>query len=62
MTLAVPDPVATLSRAGSRRLLTTLCVTGITSWGALYPASPVLAPAISARSATWVVGAFLLPD
>lgn len=62
MTLAVLIRPATLSRAGSRRVLTTLCVTEITSWGALYPAFPVLAPAISARSATWVVGAFLLPD
>lgn len=61
MTLAVPTRPATLSRAGLRRVLTTLCVTEITSWGVLYYAFPVLAPAISATtgwSATWVVGAF----
>jgi MFS family permease len=50
-----------MSRAGLRRVLVTLCVTEITSWGVLYYAFPVLAPTISAStgwSTTWVVGAF----
>jgi MFS family permease len=50
-----------MSRAGLRRVLATLCVTEITSWGVLYYAFPVLAPTISAStgwSTTWVVGAF----
>ena len=61
MTLAVAARPATLSRAGLRRVLATLCVTEITSWGVLYYAFPVLAPAISTATgwpATWVVGAF----
>jgi MFS family permease len=50
-----------MSRARLRRVLVTLCVTEITSWGVLYYAFPVLAPTISAStgwSTTWVVGAF----
>lgn len=37
-----------LSTAGLRRVLVVLCVTQITSWGVLYYAFPVLAPAIAA--------------
>jgi MFS family permease len=51
----------TLSRAGRRRALTVLCVTQITSWGVLYYAFPVLAPAISETtgwSAVWVTAGF----
>jgi MFS family permease len=50
-----------LTRAGRRRALTVLCVTQITSWGVLYYAFPVLAPAISATtgwSAVWVTAGF----
>jgi MFS family permease len=38
----------TLTRAGLRRVLAVLCVTEITSWGVLYYAFPVLAPAMVA--------------
>ncbi|MBP2372029.1 MFS transporter [Pseudonocardia parietis] len=37
-----------LSRGGLRRVLAVLCVTEIVSWGVLYYAFPVLAPAIAA--------------
>lgn len=39
-----------VSRAGLRRVLVTLCVTEITSWGVLYYAFPVLAGDISATT------------
>jgi MFS family permease len=38
----------TLTHAGLRRVLAVLCVTEITSWGVLYYAFPVLAPAMVA--------------
>ncbi|MDR7381138.1 MFS transporter [Promicromonospora iranensis] len=41
-----------LSRAGLRRVLVTLCVTEITSWGILYYAFPVLAVEIT-RTTGW---------
>ncbi|WP_027946805.1 MFS transporter [Amycolatopsis taiwanensis] len=44
---ARPDAV---SQAGLRRVLVTLCVTEITSWGALYYAFPVLAGDITAAT------------
>jgi MFS family permease len=44
-----------LSRAGLRRVLAVLCVTEITSWGVLYYAFPVLAPAIAADTG-WSIG------
>lgn len=50
-----------LPRADLRRILTVLCVTEITSWGVLYYAFPVLAPAIAADtgwSISTVTGAF----
>jgi MFS family permease len=40
----------TLSRSGLRRVLAVLCVTQITSWGVLFYAFPVLAPAIAAET------------
>jgi MFS family permease len=40
----------TLTRAGLRRVLAVLCVTEITSWGVLYYAFPVLAPAMVAET------------
>lgn len=50
-----------LDRRGLRRVLVVLCVTEITSWGVLYYALPVLAPAI-ADDTGWsipaVTGAF----
>ncbi|PRX51482.1 cyanate permease [Prauserella shujinwangii] len=39
-----------LGEAGLRRVLATLCVTEITSWGVLYYAFPVLLPEISAAT------------
>lgn len=48
-TTAQPDA---LTRFGLRRVLAVLCVTEITSWGILYYAFPVLAPAIS-RDTGW---------
>jgi MFS family permease len=54
---------APLSRTELRRVLATLCITEITSWGVLIYAFPVLSPAISAAtgwSTTSVVGAFSL--
>lgn len=50
-----------LSHAGLRRVLAVLCITEITSWGVLYYAFPVLAPAIAADtgwSISTVTGAF----
>jgi MFS family permease len=44
-----------LSRAGLRRVLAVLCVTEITSWGVLYYAFPVLAPAMAADTG-WSIG------
>ncbi|MDI5978202.1 MFS transporter [Amycolatopsis magusensis] len=41
-----------LNRGGLRRVLATLCLTEITSWGVLYYAFPVLGPEI-ARSTGW---------
>jgi MFS family permease len=61
MTVAVTARPAAMSQAGLRRVLATLCVTEITSWGVLYYAFPVLAPTISAATGwttTWVMGAF----
>jgi MFS family permease len=52
MTTAEPGG---LSRAGLRRVLAVLCVTEITSWGVLYYAFPVLAPAIAADTG-WSIG------
>jgi MFS family permease len=40
----------TLTRAGLRRVLAVLCATEITSWGVLYYAFPVLAPAMVAET------------
>ncbi|MGH8868526.1 MAG: MFS transporter [Actinomycetes bacterium] len=40
----------TLDVAGRRRVLVTLCVTEVTSWGVLYYAFPVLAPDIRAAT------------
>ena len=51
----------TLTRAGLRRVLAVLCVTEIVSWGVLYYAFPVLAPAMIADtgwSASTVTAAF----
>src|ERR671915_1964463 len=51
----------TLTRAGLRRVLAVLCVTEIVSWGVLYYAFPVLAPAMIADtgwSAATVPAAF----
>jgi MFS family permease len=45
----------TLTRAGLRRLLAVLCVTEIVSWGVLYYAFPVLAPAMIADTG-WSAG------
>jgi MFS family permease len=44
-----------LSRSGLRRVLAVLCVTEITSWGVLYYAFPVLAPAMAADTG-WPIG------
>ena len=41
-------PAAASTAAGSRRVLATLCVTQVTSWGILYYAFPVLSGRISA--------------
>ncbi|MDN5853227.1 MAG: MFS transporter, partial [Actinomycetia bacterium] len=54
-------PPHTLEPTALRRVVTILCVTQITSWGVLYYAFPVLAPAITADtgwSATAVTAAF----
>jgi MFS family permease len=61
MTVAAPARPASMSQAGLRRVLATLCITEITSWGVLIYAFPVLSPTISAAtgwSTTSVVGAF----
>jgi MFS family permease len=50
-----PVAPAALSRAGLRRVLAVLCATEITSWGVLYYAFPVLAPAIAADTG-WSIG------
>ena len=53
-----PEPVGdvgTLSRGGLRRVLAVLCSTEIVSWGVLYYAFPVLAPAMVADTG-WSVG------
>jgi MFS family permease len=50
-----------LDRRTLRRVVTVLCLTEITSWGILYYALPVLAPAISGTTGwtlTMVTGAF----
>ncbi|WP_435120647.1 MFS transporter [Amycolatopsis thermoflava] len=50
-----------LSRAGLRRVLVTLCVTEITSWGVLYYAFPVLATDIARAtgwSPSWITAGF----
>ncbi len=55
---AVPE---TLTRRGLHRVLAVLCVTEVTSWGVLYYAFPVLAPAIGADtgwSASTITAAF----
>jgi MFS family permease len=46
----------TLSESGLRRVLVVLCVTEIVSWGVLYYAFPVLAPAI-ADDTGWSIAA-----
>ncbi len=46
---ALTQPTA-VSRAGLRRVLVTLCITEITSWGVLYYAFPVLAGDITATT------------
>ncbi|HEY9475897.1 MAG TPA: MFS transporter [Mycobacteriales bacterium] len=51
----------TLTRRGLHRVLAVLCVTEVTSWGVLYYAFPVLAPAIGAEtgwSASTITAAF----
>jgi MFS family permease len=45
----------TLTRTGLRRVLTVLCATEIVSWGVLYYAFPVLAPAMIADTG-WSAG------
>ena len=45
----------TLDRSGSRRVLSVLCGTQIVSWGVLYYAFPVLAPAMVAETG-WSLG------
>jgi MFS family permease len=51
-----PDTRAeALNRSGLRRVLAVLCVTEITSWGVLYYAFPVLAPAMVADTG-WSIG------
>ncbi|WP_433264649.1 hypothetical protein ACQPZF_35660 [Actinosynnema sp. CS-041913] len=57
----VERPGAIEGRAGPRRVLVVLCLTQITSWGILFYAFPVLAPAIGAGtgwSPTAVIAAF----
>ncbi|HLU54472.1 MAG TPA: MFS transporter [Pseudonocardia sp.] len=51
----VAGGVDTMSRGGLRRVLVVLCGTEIVSWGVLYYAFPVLAPAIVADTG-WSVG------
>lgn len=55
------DDARALDRSTLRRVVTVLCLTEITSWGVLYYALPVLAPAIT-RTTGWtlpmVTGAF----
>lgn len=61
MVLAAAAQTGRPNRCGLRRVLVTLCVTEITSWGVLYYAFPVLAPAISVEtgwSMPWVTAAF----
>ena len=61
MTVPVTPRPAAMSRAELRRVLATLCITELTSWGVLIYAFPVLSPTISATtgwSTTSVVGAF----
>ena len=48
MTVADTAPGPATDRRGPRRVLVTLCITQITSWGVLYYAFPVLAGQISA--------------
>ncbi|GAA4667982.1 MFS transporter [Amycolatopsis dongchuanensis] len=52
MTVEASAQPGSLSTAGLRRVLVTLCVTEITSWGVLYYAFPVLAPGI-AKATGW---------
>ncbi|MEU0513344.1 MFS transporter [Amycolatopsis sp. NPDC006125] len=61
MTVDSTAQPGSLSRAGLRRVLVTLCVTEITSWGVLYYAFPVLATDIARDtgwSPTWVTAGF----
>ncbi|MFI6433545.1 MFS transporter [Rhodococcus oryzae] len=62
-TTTAPLQTETLDKAGLRRVLATLCLTEITSWGILYYAFPVLSVAIS-RESGWspsvIVAAFSL--
>lgn len=54
-------PPPQLTPTGLRRVLAVLCVTEITSWGVLYYALPVLAPAVAADTGwpvSTVTGAF----
>ncbi|TQM09915.1 putative MFS family arabinose efflux permease [Pseudonocardia kunmingensis] len=52
--ISTAEPAA-LTRGGLRRVLAVLCVTEITSWGVLYYAFPVLAPAMAADTG-WSIG------
>nr|WP_246106849.1 MFS transporter [Pseudonocardia kunmingensis] len=52
--MSTAEPAA-LTRGGLRRVLAVLCVTEITSWGVLYYAFPVLAPAMAADTG-WSIG------
>ncbi|MHA6615647.1 MFS transporter [Pseudonocardia sp. DLS-67] len=51
----VRGAVGTLRRSALRRVLAVLCVTEIVSWGVLYYAFPVLAPAMVADTG-WSIG------
>jgi MFS family permease len=51
----VGTDAGTLNRSGLRRVLAVLCGTEIVSWGVLYYAFPVLAPAMAADTG-WSIG------
>ncbi|GAB3500420.1 MFS transporter [Amycolatopsis cihanbeyliensis] len=61
MALSTAARPGSLNRAGLSRVLATLCVTEVTSWGVLYYAFPVLATDISAATGwplAWLIAAF----
>ncbi|WP_198958105.1 MULTISPECIES: MFS transporter [Amycolatopsis] len=61
MTVSASAQSGFLSRAALRRVMVTLCVTEITSWGVLYYAFPVLATDIAKAtgwSPTWITAGF----